>query len=961
MSLCKEDFPTVFEALHGHPPFLWQTRLLGEVLKQGWPDTLAAPTGAGKTAVLDVALFHLALQARAQERQAPRRIVLAVDRRIVVDQAFDRAKKIRDALINARDGHLAAFAAALRALGGTAEPLHVEELRGGMPREDDWARNPAQPTILCTTVDQLGSRLLFRGYGVSPGMAPIHAGLLGEDALLLLDEAHLSVAFRDTLKGVQCRRVTPHGLGLPWAACMLSATPGRDGGRVFALNEEERGEAAIRARLRRAKRTVLRRVEAEAGKPEHVAALVAAARDFAGQCGSGATVAIVVNRVALARAVFDALEPDPRLLLTGRVRPLERDKLIEQHAARLFAAERGAAAAADGPLFVVGTQCVEAGADFDFDALVTQIAPLDALRQRFGRLNRLGKDRPTPGLVVVAKDELSAKANDALYGHRLKTTWDWLERNATLEGKTKVIDMAPDAMRVLTDADRDEADACVAPAPGAPLLRAADVMFLSTTNPAPHPDPCLLLFLHGDARSSPDVSIVWRADLPEHGRLPAGQQNDTAREVLGCLPPRPGEALRVPAWAAQAWLLKQTGVAGQVADAEGEAAPDQEPTKREERWAVRWRGPDSYETEWIEPRYARPGDVLVVPAAYGGCDRYGWAPGSTTNVIDLADDAAAPYANRRLALRLHPALWPADGASGEDWKLIWPDLRAAAETGPVALLDAVIGCARGSEALASVGVRAQTFRSVRAELAYPYGDDADGIPLGVVIVARLGINATAPGGSVSTEDESASGFGPDAIELDDHQRLVAEEAGHIATLIGLAPALRNAMDFAALHHDDGKADPRFQAWLTGADARPGTLLAKSGRNRGAAREMAARQESGLPPHWRHEVLSVRAAVPMLAAGNDAFDAELALYLIGSHHGQGRPFFVHADPWDAHGHAPRGVPLPPGPGPERLDFDYRGNDWPGLFALLKKRYGAWGLAFLEAVVRLADHRVSERSK
>jgi CRISPR-associated endonuclease/helicase Cas3 len=90
-----------------------------------------------------------------------------------------------------------------------------------------------------------------------------------------------------------------------------------------------------------------------------------------------------------------------------------------------------------------------------------------------------------------------------------------------------------------------------------------------------------------------------------------------------------------------------------------------------------------------------------------------------------------------------------------------------------------------------------------------------------------------------------------------------------------------------------------------------------------------------------------------------------LWLIGTHHGHGRPFFPHADPLDSED---RRFELPPAlgatvslaaePGPQSLAFDFEGLDWAGIFDALKGKYGIWGLARLEAFVRLADHRASE---
>ena len=180
-----------------------------------WPGAIDLPTGSGKTACIDIAIFALACQASrpVADRSAPRRLFFCVNRRVIVDEAYTRAKRIAEMIWQAESGKLAdkptlcQVAKALRTVGGTTNdhdlpPIDVLELRGGIYRDNRWARSITQPTVVCTTLDQLGSRLLFRGYGVSPNAAPIQAALIAYDSLVLLDEAHISEPFRQTLDHV---------------------------------------------------------------------------------------------------------------------------------------------------------------------------------------------------------------------------------------------------------------------------------------------------------------------------------------------------------------------------------------------------------------------------------------------------------------------------------------------------------------------------------------------------------------------------------------------------------------------------------------------------------------------------------------------------------------------------------------------------------------------------------------
>jgi CRISPR-associated endonuclease/helicase Cas3 len=111
-------------------------------------------------------------------------------------------------------------------------------------------------------------------------------------------------------------------------------------------------------------------------------------------------------------------------------------------------------------------------------------------------------------------------------------------------------------------------------------------------------------------------------------------------------------------------------------------------------------------------------------------------------------------------------------------------------------------------------------------------------------------------------------------------------------------------------------------------------------------QLRLRDRVGLPPKWRHEADSVRRSLQSkrLAASQDP---RLVLWLIGTHHGYGRPLYPHTDPLNC--------------GPQDLDFMVYGDDWSELFAKLLRHYGAWELARFEAIVRLADHRASREEQ
>ena len=945
------SFEQFFQAIHGYAPYPWQARLCRQVVRTGaWPKTLDVPTGAGKTATLDIAVYALMAEATKprQDLRAPRRIAMVVDRRTIVDQSFDRACAIRDKLLGARDGPLRLAADRLRSLMGCSserlDPLTVTLLRGGVPRDDGWARRPDQPLIVLSTVDQVGSRLLFRGYGVSNRMRSLHAGLLGHDTLFLLDEVHLARPFQQTLASLADRDRAERTLDLPdrWQVVALSATSAAQD--AFGLAPEDRALPRLNQRLTASKPVTLHAVDssthARAGGPARrwISGLVAAIRAHLDQ--GAACLGVVVNRVDTAAAVAVALEADGQLdvcLVTGRMRPADRAEVTEVLRRRAGPGWT----AGERPFVCVATQCIEAGADLDFDALVTEVAALDALVQRFGRANRTG-DRDSAPVTVLAPEDVAD--DDPIYGASRGLAWSWLQSlGEDLDASTAALEP------LLAAAPR----AALAPSPVAPVVLPAHLDLLTQTEPTPHPSPDPALYLKGLDPPRPEVSVVWRADVD----LEAVGRADAR---LAAVPPTTHEALQLPLGVARQWLAgRQPGSFGDVGGGEVEGPR----LGRKPPVAFRWTGEGAV---LVTADQIHPGATLVVSAARGGLARGNFAPAEHTPVTDVGDLGRTLRSGRaiiRLDVVVHPdlAACPAPPARAADDRTLREEQRLLAEWVDACLASTVL--AQGATRALLQLVSARGFRA----------SSVDGVwvlrgrhRLEPELLLGLARQLESPTDAPLTATE-ASWVSEEPVDLAHHLEGVGAWARSLAEACGLPESVAADLERAGRWHDLGKAHPRFQVLLYGGDeirAAGGPLLAKSAGGLAApdARRRAW-ERSALPAGFRHEMASL-ALLTSSPQGREllgaASDPELVLHLVASHHGFARPFA----PVERHDPA---VSLPPvelswdgvelvAPGDhrqDRLDSGVAARFW-----RLQRRYGRWGLAWLEAILRLADHRESE---
>lgn len=916
--LTPADFGDFFASVnYGHRPFAWQQRLVDHIVGHGaWPAQVIAPTGAGKSAVVDIHIFVNALAVAGTGPRVPRRLFTVVNRRALVDSQNDRATLIAARLREATDSDepsllrtMGELLSSLRtsrddAAAATA-PLAVGLLRGGVPRDNPAVLDPSACAVISATPDMWGSRLLFRGYGASRAARPREAAVAAVDAVMVLDESHLNRQLLVTARRVAELVRMEEDLGVPRLQVVeTTATPAAGHpDRVGVESSDFDVDHPLAQRLRASKPLSLyttgnwlKQASGKRSNKQYIAELseavltvrnqaadvdVSPAADLSG----GRTVGCIVNRVNTAVDLSAALKKSDSGLririLVGRMRPADLTSLRDEHPG-LFTVQ------GDPEVDVlVATQTLEVGVDVDLAGLVTELASASALTQRFGRVNRLGL-RATSPVTVMVPDKVPTKDCLPYTVHDLGEGLEWIQTVAQSVGT-----VSPVGLENVT-----------APTPSARRLlyqrpEWTDIQRWSRTNDRLFADDDLDLWLRDDL--SPDQA---QADIVVRGGLPT--DNLAATEVLRAMPPRPEEAFPARIGIARDLVnCLLDGNAGKDAASRGFVVRDGDvlPVTAAEEWSI------------------HPGDTVVVD--YGA--RF------TTELVARypgdASDAPLPVDDPGAVLYADPEFCHCSTVCARDRKDLRREFLGISSDEATSVWNNSVDAAHRSTVILPAVV----------------DDDATEVPWFIVRV-------TIPADDATVRQQWTPSSSP--VALANHNEDVAVRARELASAVGLSQLVSDAVECAGRHHDDGKRDHRFQVMLGNPVPGEHEPLAKSpGAGRRQNRGMIDR--AGLPVGWRHEQYSAVLTELARRRGDEAV-TDLVLRLVGTSHGHGRNGFPHAGT----------ELLPAGSPPEESEIAddlFTTGSWDDLVERTGTSTGHYAVSYLEEIVRAADNQISKEGR
>jgi CRISPR-associated endonuclease/helicase Cas3 len=861
MSSDLTSFSENFSRLTGHPPMRWQRRLFEQFVDGDIPSALDLPTGLGKTSVIAIWLIARALASQDVLKAIPRRLIYVVDRRAVVDQATEEAEKLRNAL-ESDAKHLKA------ALGLNEVRLPISTLRGAHIDNREWLEDPATPAIIVGTVDMIGSRLLFEGYGVSRKMRPYHAGLLGADTLVVLDEAHLVPPFQHLLRAIKKGDgllpggrdrldIVPHFHVLLLSATQLAAAPDNADRKPFCLEPEDRENDRLVQRRWRAQKTL--RLEAPAenwdialaqrawalatadGKPSRVVAFCTRRDKKDGGSGGPSVAGVQAEIEKLAKR--DNREFACELLVGGR-RVKERQDAAAQLKCLGFAG--GGLERPPGPTvptFLLATSAGEVGVDFDADHMLCDLAPWERMVQRLGRVNRRGGEGRTAMVAVFDTSDVKTKDEDRKT--RLVNTLALLKRigeggSLSSEGLAKL----------RSEAGATAIEEASTPEPLRPALTRALVDAWSMTSLEQHTGrPAIAPWLRGWTDEDVQTTVIWRTHLPVREGVADWPRTLAERKEIEAFfeaaPPHESEKLETETWRVADWLqerakeLLNRGASGSQEQVGAVAeAPDARPLHGDDVVVLVLLPDGSFARCFTLKELAelRKGGakndfrdlaekLLIVDARFGGLrDGMLDAKGDDISPTADADDGWSKDAE----FRVRRVTSETDGNKENDWHY---------------------------------------------EDDFVLKRDAEGQPYEWLLVEHYKSTAQSENArSVSRPQELAG-----------HQSCAEQKARLIAERIGLSGHAAEALAVAAFLHDEGKKASRWQrAFKAERDAKKCGFSGPLAKTRGPI-------EQAILDGYRHEFGSLP-----IAEAHARFQAlpqewrDLVLHLIAAHHGQARP-------------------------------------------------------------------------